>query len=713
MSDERENLLKKANSTDNIIEKVDFLLEYARLSIFRYYDEGYEALMRAHDLSIKNHYKKGEAWASLRLGSYLVNKQKPLEAIKQYFKSLQLMKKINDKKGISRCHLFLGTTYSFMGNYDLSLEEFDIALKLSEKHDKDYYLIALNNLSKVFIDMEKIDEATNLLDKALIYLKKEKIDKKYMIYIKIATTHIHRKNYDQALNYIDLALENLKDKDLPHYNGMCNMIIAEAYKGIKHYKESVQMYNRALEYFIIGGDNQYLNRVYMGMSDIFLKQKNFSKALFYADKALNISEERKSSYNISKTYYLISEIYEKEGLIKEAFNFYKKAALSEKKCVSKSVEDKISIYKIKHMLQSEVSEEVIKNKTLQLQKKDQLIDKKTEKLDFVMKELEITYDKLIKNEKLIALSQLTDSFIEGIVDIIDLRDTTTSGHSIRIAKYCLELANSINNDDTYFKGFSFKDNEMKEIYYAALLHDVGKLGISENILLKKERLNQYQIKLLETRCDLIKLHLEIKNKEKISLNNAETDLYENIEIYKNFIINISNKLKINNKDLEKIKKISKLYININNKDRLYLLNNLEYNNLEAFKGNLTYEEWEIMKKHTEFTRSFLEIIPWLEKLNNVPFISSSHHEKLDGSGYPLGLKDKEIPLQTRILSLVDIFEALTASDRPYKKPYSIEKALKIVHEEVKLGKLDFRIYDLFIKNNIYNMFEKELNRLNK
>ena len=124
--------------------------------------------------------------------------------------------------------------------------------------------------------------------------------------------------------------------------------------------------------------------------------------------------------------------------------------------------------------------------------------------------------------------------------------------------------------------------------------------------------------------------------------------------------------------------------------------------MSVSRGSLTREEFAEIQSHVVHTYEFLRKIPWGRSYPNVPQIAAKHHEKLDGTGYPTGSHADEIPTQTRIMTIADIFDALTASDRPYKKAVPVTKALEILEMEVKANKLDRDLFELFCESKIYN-----------
>jgi HD-GYP domain-containing protein (c-di-GMP phosphodiesterase class II) len=124
--------------------------------------------------------------------------------------------------------------------------------------------------------------------------------------------------------------------------------------------------------------------------------------------------------------------------------------------------------------------------------------------------------------------------------------------------------------------------------------------------------------------------------------------------------------------------------------------------LSVSRGSLTREEFAEIQSHVVHTYEFLRKIPWGRSYPNVPLIAGKHHEKLDGTGYPKGSFEEEIPTQTRLMTIADIFDALTASDRPYKKAVPVVKALEILEMEVKVQKIDKDLFDIFVESKVYN-----------
>ncbi len=295
----------------------------------------------------------------------------------------------------------------------------------------------------------------------------------------------------------------------------------------------------------------------------------------------------------------------------------------------------------------------------------------------------------------------TESFVETMGATLDTRDTTTAGHSKRMALYAVRTAEAINRVDYgCFKDASFSENEIKELYYAALLHDIGKIGVREQILLKEQRISldrQMAIK-----YKLIWYRSYLWEKKRIQpLDADESKLLENLQDYLHLILTASSKEQLDEEEIRKIKEIARIKITDVDGNVKNLLDEFEVKNLTVPRGTLTEEERSVIRSHAEFTYNILKHIPWPAHLKNVPAIASSHHERLNGSGYYRGLRSEEISVPARILAILDVYEALTSPDRPYRKEKSKAEALAIIESEVRCGNLDKDIFEIIVKEKIY------------
>jgi len=314
----------------------------------------------------------------------------------------------------------------------------------------------------------------------------------------------------------------------------------------------------------------------------------------------------------------------------------------------------------------------------------------------------------IRNATLIAdIKALFEALIRYSATAIDARSPHTAGHSRRVAAYSKAIALAIDEQNTGpFAGVSFSREQLEELSYAAWLHDIGKIGVPEQILDKNNRLSDEAMESIVNRFELIKVF-------KLGLFGAGTDdrssggetekAAQQIQEELSLIQNANRSNFLSDEDFAALQSIaSKTYNNLAG-DTIPYLSDKEVEYLSVRKGNLTAEEYRRIQTHVELTYNIVENIPFTKSLRNVPFFSASHHELLDGSGYPKGLKGEEIPLQSRILAVVDIFDALTAADRPYRRAMAPEKAGEILKAEAKAGRLDDDVVNLFVDKKLYEI----------
>jgi hypothetical protein len=276
-----------------------------------------------------------------------------------------------------------------------------------------------------------------------------------------------------------------------------------------------------------------------------------------------------------------------------------------------------------------------------------------------------------------------------------------------------------------FADVFFAPEQLEELSYAAWLHDIGKIGVPENILDKNNRLTDETMESIANRFELIKaIHLNRMYREgacvedsnpKASASEAKDDslndlrseetrkLEQQIEEELDLIQKTNRSGFLSDEDLSALQNIaSKTYEDLSG-DTIPYLSQKELEYLSVRKGNLTAEEYKRIQTHVELTYNIVKNIPFTKSLKGVPLFSASHHELLDGSGYPKGLKGDEIPLQSRILAVVDIFDALTAADRPYRRAMPPEKAGGILQEEASAGRLDTDVVNLFLDKKLYEI----------
>ncbi|MDP8241157.1 MAG: HD domain-containing phosphohydrolase [Candidatus Hatepunaea meridiana] len=325
----------------------------------------------------------------------------------------------------------------------------------------------------------------------------------------------------------------------------------------------------------------------------------------------------------------------------------------------------------------------------------------------------------ITNAQLIHdLENLFESFIQTIATAIDEKSPYTGGHIERVANLTMEIAHRINDATTgKYADTHFSDDELTELRLAAWLHDTGKITTPEYVVDKQTKLETIfdrmelvrmrfqlaianeQTKIADAKAQLSKECQSDSETEK-TLKEAETQTRELLEDYE-FVEGCNETQEfVRDETIDRLRKISEMTVETSvGKENLLLFD--ELHNLEIRKGNLTKDERKKIENHVVVTRKMLEKVPFPKKIRNVPFLAGAHHEKLSGKGYPDGLKGDEIPLQARILTLADVFEALTAADRPYKPSKKMSAVLKIIGFMIKDSELDPDLAQFFLDEKMH------------
>lgn len=275
---------------------------------------------------------------------------------------------------------------------------------------------------------------------------------------------------------------------------------------------------------------------------------------------------------------------------------------------------------------------------------------------------------------------LMDALLQALAEAIDSRDPFTAGHSERVAQLAAGFAMSVNMDEETFPDVRFSDDEIREIYYAGILHDVGKIGIKEEVLTKDTRLPE---KLLE----IIKMRLQL-----YSLANPEYAWLNDFERLRAINASINPSLE----DLEFIIELGRRTWDFGGR-KMPLLKKDEQKCLLLRHGNLTVEERQEIQRHPAESYRILQHIPFKDDFRNLLTAIRQHHERMDGSGYPDGVSGDGLLLQSRILAIVDIYDAIT-QERHYKAAATREEALMILDKEMREGKLDGRLVRHFARN---------------
>lgn len=299
------------------------------------------------------------------------------------------------------------------------------------------------------------------------------------------------------------------------------------------------------------------------------------------------------------------------------------------------------------------------------------------------------------------IEQIFEGFIGSSIAAIDERDRVTSGHSKRVMGYALAFVDAINAaSEGVFADLLFSEDRKRQFKFAALLHDIGKIGVPEGLLNKENRLTNSEVSAILSRFDLVRFKL-LSSNENLAWNSLEE-----MEKDKLFLEMINKTGFLKDEDYEHLKVLkNKCYINSYG-DNVPILTGKEYQALAVRKGNLTEKEREIINSHAVSSYRILSKIPWTKELKRIPEIAAHHHEKLDGTGYPDGLVKEEMGLEEKILSVVDIYEAIVAQDRPYKPAMPPKKGIEILRAEVKLKHLDRDVVEFFVEKEIYKIFTK-------
>jgi HD-GYP domain-containing protein (c-di-GMP phosphodiesterase class II) len=333
----------------------------------------------------------------------------------------------------------------------------------------------------------------------------------------------------------------------------------------------------------------------------------------------------------------------------------------------------------------------------------------------------------IENNRLInQIQKQFEEFVKASVTAIESRDPATSGHSFRVAAICKEMANAINNVQSgYLSSFKFTDTDIKELEFAALLHDFGKVYIDLNIFKKAKKLYPKDLENLKLRMDYLYRYIELLYyskemeviREGINYNKAVDNIVtliheEKIEKLKRIIEIKETIIKLNEPTVTEFEPDEVLRGILNEIEtiectdisgrRFEVITDLDKKNLSIKRGSLNEEERQEIESHVIETYKFVSKIPWPPEYKKIPEIALRHHEKLDGTGYPDGLAGREsVSLQSRMMAIADIFDALTAQDRPYKRAVPIERVVDILREEARSNKLDPDLVELFITEKIY------------
>jgi HD-GYP domain-containing protein (c-di-GMP phosphodiesterase class II) len=326
----------------------------------------------------------------------------------------------------------------------------------------------------------------------------------------------------------------------------------------------------------------------------------------------------------------------------------------------------------------------------------------------------------IDNKNLLdSIQALFDGFVQASVTAIEQRDPSTAGHSGRVESLTTHLASAVTKIDVgKYRDTYLSDDQLKELRYACLLHDFGKVGVREHILIKAKKLMPGQLEVIQARFEGVERSVQVKYAtEKLEAmrrgeagaavlaeidRRLEEDLYQ-LEQWIQGIVAANEPSVLPEDKASMLEFLSQqTYYDMAGKPHP-MLDPQEFRFLSIRKGTLDPQERLEMESHVTHSFHFLSKIPWTPMMRGVPEIAYGHHEKLDGTGYPRGLSGDEIPIQARMMTISDIYDALTAQDRPYKRAVPREKALDILKNEAGEGKLDADLVDVFIAKRVYEV----------
>lgn len=323
-----------------------------------------------------------------------------------------------------------------------------------------------------------------------------------------------------------------------------------------------------------------------------------------------------------------------------------------------------------------------------------------------------------KNLLIRDVNRLFESFVQASVKTIEQRDPSTSGHSFRVADTTVALLKTLPESGlSRFKQLTFSAEHIREVRYAALLHDFGKVGVRENILLKANKLTDDRFELIQYRIELqkerlrrraVERELELLHHQAVDIEVARRRVHRDLSAelsmlgdYEAMVLRANEPSILEEGVAAELREIRDYAYRELDGTLNGLITDADLLALSVRKGSLTPDERREIQSHVTHTIEFLAVLPWPPELAGVPEIAGAHHEKLDGSGYPEGLVGEQIPLASRVMTVCDIYDALTAMDRPYKKAMPVERALSILKDEASQGLLDTDMVNVFINSRTY------------
>jgi len=316
-----------------------------------------------------------------------------------------------------------------------------------------------------------------------------------------------------------------------------------------------------------------------------------------------------------------------------------------------------------------------------------------------------------------SIQALFDGFVQASVTAIEQRDPSTAGHSGRVERLTTALARAVSGlSEGKYRDVHLTDDQYKELRYACLLHDFGKVGVREHILIKAKKLMPGQLEVIQARFESVERSVQVKyatekleaiksgHATPVVLNEIDRKLEIELAQLQQWVESIvaANEPSVMPEDKASMLEFlsHQTYFDMSGNAHP-MLDPQEFRFLSIRKGTLDPQERLEMESHVTHSFDFLTKIPWTPLMKGIPEIVYGHHEKLDGSGYPRRLAGNQIPLQARMMTICDIYDALVAQDRPYKRAVPTHTALEILHAEAGDGKLDLDLLDIFVEKQIF------------
>ena len=327
---------------------------------------------------------------------------------------------------------------------------------------------------------------------------------------------------------------------------------------------------------------------------------------------------------------------------------------------------------------------------------------------------------LQKNALLEDINQLFENFVQASVKAIEQRDPSTSGHSFRVAETTVALLEALPNSGySKYRGLNLSQEHIREVRYAALLHDFGKIGVPEAILVKANKLSDDRLSIIQYRIELqkerlrrraVEQEIELLHHSPMDIEVARRRVHRQLEKqlgvldqYFDCIRHANNPNVLDEGDFGHLEEIRHYAFQELDGSLGNVITDEDLLALSVRRGSLTPEERRAIQSHVVYTKEFLSVLPWPPELAQVPDIAGAHHERIDGSGYPAGLVGEQIPLASRVMAVCDIYDALTSMDRPYKASMSVDTAFKILRDEANQGLLEQDMVDIFIASGSYQI----------